>query len=207
MVCDILTMHPTLLIRLPSVPPKWLRLFKNKHVIKELKTLFKWQHRAKLKFLFVVKGTLMNSLHHIRDRVPRRCFAGLSKLDFENLLFINFSTFFPLAKSQSDSGSRDFRLTRASLKATVRLLCRSSILLGIQGSPYSITRDLYLIHTNTLTLPDEPMHPRTAFSFTDISHKGENGIVRKQRGMSRQIPPLCSGPTSLFKSKTKEYFK
>ncbi len=28
--------------------------------------------------------------------VPRRCFGGLSKLDFENLLFINFSTFFPL---------------------------------------------------------------------------------------------------------------
>jgi hypothetical protein len=49
---------------------------------------------------------------------------------------------------------------------------RSSILPGIQVSPYSITRDLYLIYLYTPTLPDEPMHPRSVFTFTDISHQG-----------------------------------
>ncbi len=61
---------------------------------------------------------------------------------------------------------------------------RLFILLGIQVSPYSITIDLYLIYLYTLALPDEPMHPRTVFSFADITLRhcdaGETGIVRRK---------------------------
>ena len=35
--------------------------------------------------------------------------------------------------------------------------------------------------------------PPIGNAFAESSHQGETDIVRRQRGMSRQIPPLCSG--------------
>jgi hypothetical protein len=58
----------------------------------------------------------------------------------------------------SDTGCRDFRHTRAS-----RLWMRG-FFIDIHSSKEK-TQD-----EKNLTWPDEPMHPRSEFSFTDFQH-------------------------------------
>jgi hypothetical protein len=59
---------------------------------------------------------------------------------------------------------------------------RLSILPGIQVSPYSITRDLYLIYLYTLRYPTNQCTPDRKFIRGLITprtlHAGETGIVR-----------------------------
>jgi hypothetical protein len=64
--------------------------------------------------------------------------------------------------------------------ATERIMCRLSILPEIQVFPYSITRDLYLVYRYTLTLPDEPMHPRSDFHSRTHHTKGPAHNQRTQ---------------------------
>ncbi len=71
---------------------------------------------------------------------------------------------------------------------------RSSILPGIQVSPYSITRDLYLIYLYTPTLPNEPMHPERKFIRGHIipralQCRGDWHSSRERGHIRHKLPP------------------